>query len=109
MITRINEYRQFHGKQPVNIDAQQNNWCQEHCWAMVRADNVYHTYPCYLQDWSEIVVVCSQEPDWGNVERHLLELIDKSEPHRNILLNANTIGYCVVAFRWKVFLTIRTK
>ena len=109
MINRINEYRKQHGKSPVDIDLQQNQWCHAHCWAMIRADNLYHAEPCYLQDWAEIVAMCNLEPDWVNVERHLISIIDSSEDHRNILLNANIIGYDVVAFRWNVYLTIRAK
>ena len=109
MLTAINDYRNYHGKHSISVDGIQNDYCKEHCWAMVRADTLYHAAPHHLNEWGEIIAMCSQYQDWGQVERSLIAMIDNSEPHRNILLNASIIGYCVVAFRWKVFLTIRAK
>jgi hypothetical protein len=109
MIQALNNYLCYHGKQPVNIDRQQNGWCDAHCWAMIRAGNLYHTESCYLQDWAEIVAMCNLESDWGRVEEHLINIIDSSEQHRTVLLNASVIGYSVIAFRWNVYLTIRAK
>jgi len=107
MISTINSYRGNCCKQPVEIDGQQNQWCTNHCWEMARQNKIFHAIPEYLNSWSEIVAECWQYSSWSTVEKTLIELIDSSPDHKRIILNSNRIGYGIIAFNKKVYLTIR--
>ena len=109
MINRINNLRAKYQRNPANVDWLQNDWCTAHCEAMAKQGDVFHAMPSYLNDWGEIVAQCWQFQDWNQCLDALINLIESSDDHRDILLNSERIGYGLKTANGKTYLTIRGK
>ena len=105
----INEFRAKHSKGPVEYwNRILDDYCTQHCIAMINSGEVYHAPRDYLKDYSEIVWRCDFMNTWDETFRHLIfELIGKSEEHKRILLESQELGYGIMADQDKVFITIR--
>ncbi len=104
----INEFRRQHGRDEVVVHGSYN--CEQHCWAMINANCVYHAEPCYLRGWSEAVARCRYMGDWGALERYLIfEILGKSQEHCDIMLNSHELNYGIVMYgnAGDVYLTLR--
>ena len=104
----INEFRSLNSRCPIqNWDKQISHYCVNHCWAMVK-NGFYHAEPHYLNDWEEIIAVCSQREIWEDTVRYLIfATIGNSIIHREILLNSSEIGYGIIVCEGNVYFTIR--
>ena len=109
MLDTINAFRKRYSKSNVIVDNKKNEWCTAHCWEMVRQENVFHSIPQYHEGWGEIVAYCEECGSWNYIENLLINMIDNSQAHRDILIESDVIGYGIVCFKHKIYLTIRGK
>jgi len=109
IIDIINDYRKDHGKQPIhNWNKVENDFCEAHCLAMANAKQIFHAPGHFLGDRSEAVAVCSFGSDFNSTAYYLIfSVLNGSEPHRNILLNSNSLAYGVLVNDNAMYLTIR--
>jgi len=104
----INEFRELNGKNRVNVHNSFN--CEQHCWAMIAVENLYHAEPCYLNGWREAIAKSNYWGNWSELERCMIfEVLGNSPEHKDILLNSSELVYGVINFGGNVYLTIRGK
>ena len=109
LVEIINQFRQQNGASRVlNWNQVVSNYCTEHCWAMAGRNELYHTEPCYLGNWSEIIAETYFDTDYKTTFQKLIyDIVGKSSEHREILLRSNELAYGVMHFKCKVYLCIR--
>lgn len=107
----INKFRLVNGVKEISFwDNVVSNFCKEHCWAMIKSGNLYHTEPFYLEDWKEAIAKCSYLGDWTYTIYYMIfEVLGRSEEHRKILLESSVFAGDAVVFKLETYLTIRAK
>jgi len=109
VIDIINEYREWNRKPRVsNWERVVSDYCFAHSMAMAREDRVYHAEEYLLNNWGEAVAMCCFTGNTQETIRFLLfEILDKSEPHRNLILNSDILAVGFYTWNYKAYLTIR--
>jgi hypothetical protein len=107
----INEFRGKNGRGAVEcFDREVCNHCFSHSLAMSHRAHPYHAEPHLLNGWSEAVALGYFNGDfYGTLRELVYDVIGKSDEHRNILLNCNTIAFGIFTSNHRMYLTIRGK
>jgi len=104
----VNKFRFLHGVDKIEYwDNSISSYCNQHCWAMARAGNIYHAESYYLNDWKEAVASINYDDKWE--DRIIFDILGAEEQHKRFLLECKVMAYAYCFNNWKVYLTIRGK
>jgi len=105
----INEYREWNRKPRVsNWERVVSDYCFAHSMAMAHRGEVYHAEGYLLNNWGEAVAMCGFNGNSADTIRYLLfEVLDKSEQHRNLILNSDILAVGFYTWNYRAYLTIR--
>lgn len=109
IIDILNEYRQNNGKDHIfSWNPVENGYCQAHCHYMAWNNKFEHASEELLKGKVEAIASCDFQYNNELTIKHLIyECIDKSQGHRDIVLNYENLAYGFYIYNGKAFLTIR--
>jgi len=109
LIDILNEYRKVNGKEHVFCwNPVENDYCLSHCHYMAWNNQFEHAPENLLKGRAEAIVFCDFQYDNEITIRHLIyECIDKSQKHKDIVLNYENLAYGFYIYNNKAYLVIR--
>ena len=110
MIEAIENFRKHNGVHDfISWNGLQSHYCNEHCWAMARAGDIYHAPAHYLNGWREAVAMMSYSGEDGHATKGQLiyDILGTSELHRKILLECSELAYGLILHHYRWYLTVR--
>lgn len=105
----INDFRRENGVGPVEVwnDVLSEN-CFKHTQAMIQRGELYHAPSYYLEDYGEAVGGYPALDSEENTLRSLIFVTFAQKPkHRDLLLNANEMGFGYIFNEHGLIMTIR--
>lgn len=109
LVDIINEYRKNNGKEHIFCwDPVENDYCQAHSNYMAWNNHFEHAPEYLLKGKAEAIAFCYFFYNNEITMKHLIyECIDKSEGHKNIVLNYENLAYGFYIYQNQAYLTIR--
>ena len=104
----INGFRQFNNTHPVGIDTWMSDNCTKHNEEMARRGNLFHSEPCYRNNWSEAVAARSCDMSFSDTLNNIVyDILGSDWPNKNIILSAGIIACSAVVINGIMWVTIR--
>ena len=105
----INKFREENGKEKISYwNLTENDNCFQHCLYMANRGYLIHALEAFRKDKAEVITTCSFMETFEKTMRYLIyECINKSEEHRDIVLNYENLAYGFYMYNYAAYLTIR--